>query len=191
MFKRLARGVMAVSGPPPGSPESAVQDAWAACAEAVGAGRSMRELGEWDRLEATAAYAGAEDVLRSMAAMELAPSEEAYAAGVRQLTSAVRAATDGKTLSAKRQYHESRGAKLPQMVAMVQSAGHPELARFVDVGVFVTEVQATGSCMNTRPDPYHGAMWCISDAGHTKPHFYASCVSCDLADRFLSMMPRS
>lgn len=58
MFKRIARGVMALSGPPPGSPESAVQDAWTACAEAAGAGRSMRELGEWDRLEATAAYAG-------------------------------------------------------------------------------------------------------------------------------------
>lgn len=110
-----------------------------------------------------------------MAAMESAPSEAAYAVGVRQLTNAVRAATDGKTLSAKRQCHESRGARLPQMVALVRSHGQPELARFVDMEVFVTEVRATGSCMERRPDPYHGAMWCISDAGHAKPHFYASC----------------
>lgn len=190
MLQRLARAVMAASGPPPGSPEAAVQDAWTACAEAAGAGRSMRELGEWDRLEATAAYAGAEDVLRAMAAMESAPKEEAYAVGVRQLTDAVRLATDGNTLTAKREYHESRGAKLPQLVAVVQSHGKPELARFVDVEAFVAQAKATGSCLQTRADSYHGSLWCISEAGHTKPHFYASCIPCDLADRFLNSMPR-
>lgn len=187
MLRRLARGAMFVTGPTPGTAEHALQQAWVACSEAAGAGRSMRDRGEWARLGASAADAGAESVLSAMTAMESASevSDDAYANAVRQLTSAVRDATDTKVLEARRQFHASRGAKLPQLVALVQSRGKGDLAQFLTVEVFVADAQKSGACMHARSDAYHGTMWCVSEAGHGHPHVHAECVACDLANRFL------
>lgn len=187
MLRRLARGAMSVTGPTHGSPEHALQLAWVACSDAAGAGRSMRERGEWDQLAEAAADAGAENVMSAMKAMEAASevSEDAYANAVRQLTSAVRAATDTKVLDARRQVHASHGAKLPSLVALFQSRGKGDLAQFLNVEVFVADAQKSGACMHARSDPYHGTMWCVSEAGHGYPHVHTECVACDLADRFL------
>lgn len=166
MLRRLAHGAISVTGPTHGSPEHALQQAWVACSDAAGAGRSMRERGEWARLGAAAADAGAENVMSAMMAMETASevSEDAYASAVRQLTSAVRAATDTKVLEARRQFHASRGAKLPSFVALFQSRGKGDLAQFLSVEVFVADAQKSGACMHARSrtwiqpdDSAHGA----------------------------------
>ena len=187
MFRRIAHGVMSVTGPGPGGPEYALQQAWVACSDAAGAGRSMHERGEWARLGAAAADAGAENVMSAMTAMETASevSDDAYASAVRQLTSAVRAATDSKVLDARRQYHASRGAKLPQLAALVLSRGKGDLAQFLSVEAFVADAQKSGGCMHSRSDAYHGTMWCVSAAGHSHPHVHTECIACDLANDFL------
>lgn len=178
---------MSATGPAPGSPEHALQQAWIACSDAAAAGRSMRERGEWARLQEAAADAGAEDVMTAMTTTERASevSEDAYASAVRQLTSAVRAATDRRVLDGRRQFHASRGAKLPSLAALLQSRGKGDLARSLSVEVFVADAQKSGGCMHARSDPYHGTVWCVSRAGHGHPHVHSACVACDIAVRFL------